>query len=142
MSNRTIEVIMKELEQTLDKIPKRIPFDKELYLLYHIFFKQFEDSPLITEYLIKNKDVTIEEIQNTKMIFHEAIHDYIVRLAKNYPAIDKTGVRTEVNQLSDRYLELAKYEGEVLRLPTIEELRDPSLVEKKLQESLKNAKTN
>lgn len=112
-------------------------------MLYQFFF-DFENSQIIQTYLVNHKEIEIATIKNTKLVFHEIIHKYILSMAKSQidntlSEIDKEGLLMLIDETAETLKQLAIEQEQVLKLPSIEEMRDPNLLNERLKKEQQNA---
>ncbi|HTH21901.1 MAG TPA: hypothetical protein VL854_06755 [Nitrososphaeraceae archaeon] len=113
----------------LDDLTKSFKINKELYLLWHSFFQDIEHSSTVRDFLMNQKEISIEEIKNTKFIFHEIMYRYIQRMTQEQdPDVlhiaDTTANQLRLDDVAISLVELGKHQDKIMKLPTIEKLRE------------------
>lgn len=125
------EITDKESEnflKTLDRIKSIIPIDRTYFAMMFQAFKDLENSSVTQDWLVNHREISIEAIKNTKIIFHQILFGYSVSLAQEHPLklddIQFEQLKVQIKEAIDSLVIIAKEEEQVLKLPTIEKLRE------------------
>lgn len=117
-----------EFLKTLDRIKSILPIDRTYFAMLFQSFKDLENSRITQDWLVNHKEISIEAIKNTKIIFHQVLFGYIASLAQEQPLklneIEKDELKIQIKEAIDSLVTIAKEEEQVLKLPTIEKLRE------------------
>ena len=126
------EITDKESEnflKTLDRIKSIIPIDRTYFAMLFQSFKDLESSAVTQDWLVNHKEISIDAIKNTKIIFHQVLFGYVMSLALEQKPmrlndLEKEELQVQVKEAIESLVAIAKEEEQVLKLPTIEKLRE------------------
>jgi len=117
-----------QILKLLEKINQVVPIEPSLFVIYLDLWREFENNGNVARYLASRKEISIEQIKNTKALFQKILYRYfdIITKADHNMAdmSDFDKAIAEVDKIAVIMSIVADYEELVLRTPSAKSIRD------------------
>lgn len=118
------------LNTMLDSLNEKVKIDKKLFLMLYGKYIDIEESQDIVDYLVHNKDVDMQVIKNTKIVFHEIVWNFIVTYLSRKQELETLKILKDyqyrLEKMAENLVDAAIEQELVMKMPTVEELRKQS----------------
>ena len=119
-----------QILKLLERINEVVPIEPSLFVIYLDLWREFENNGNVARYLASRKEISIEQIKNTKALFQKILYRYFDIISKaDHNMADMSDYDKaigEVDKIAVIMSIVADYEELVLKTPTAKSIREES----------------